>query len=456
VPEAGSDIVRPTRSERIALELHRYSRVQVFLACIVFIAAWFGVFLCVGKVACVPPQRTLSASGTVATSTSPAVSTLATPSCFGFHFPGTVTTDTLIWLMASFFPATAILYAFYNLLARLREIERAAKVTGLYYLYANPATRRGGEAWIEFRNYSRARFWEYYNPWELMAFALGAGVLIVVLAKLVVAKQYSTDLGSPLDTKTLLPVAFTAAAGLLGSTTGAMLFILRRYRTFNIYAFTYFQTFVAIAAGTFAGTFWQIILTDNVAIFAAFGIAFLAALNIDYLVDLLVVLVAKATGRPAIAPPQSDLPTVILNSDATDVLNTISVSSIAEFVNTDPMRLYLNLPQSIGAIDGWMDQALLHFHFSNQQQLDAFAAAGIRQFSQILNRFAKTITAAVAPYPHAEVGWRLLEPGELIDNINMDRVFATVSEVVLSGRYDRQLAVVSENFRAGRFPPLPQ
>jgi hypothetical protein len=77
----------------------------------------------------------------------------------------------------------------------------------------------------------------------------------------------------------------------------------------------------------------------------------------------------------------------------------------------------------------------------------------VHQFSQILNRFAENIAPEVTPYPHAKIEWRLLKPPELIDNVNMDRVFATVSDVVLSGRYDRQLAVVSERFRAGRFPP---
>jgi hypothetical protein len=476
--------------------LHRYSKVQVFLACMVLALAWSMIFSCLGRVVCAPQTDSAAATkspagggtppgkapptevthasagqktdmkspaggGTSPGKTRPTevISTSAArkiaTTCFGLNCPGAVTTDTLIWYLASFFPATAILYSLYNLLVRLREIEHAAQMTQLHYLYTEiPSPKSDEEAWTQFQNYARARFWEYYNPWELTAFALGAGVLVVVLAKLVVAKQLSADyLGPPLDLKAL-PVAFTAAAGLLGSTIGAMLFVLRRFRTFNIYAFTYFQVLVAIAAGTFAGTFWHLMFAENVAIFLAFGIAFLSALNIDYMVDLMIILVAKATGQPTVAPPQSDLATVILNPDAIDVLNTMSVFSIAEFVNTDPMRLYLNLPQSIGAIDGWIDQALLRFHFSNQQQIDAFAAAGVRQFSQLLNRFAQTITSVAALYAHADIVWRLLQPAELIDNINMDRVFATIKDVVQSGRYDRQLAVVSERFRVGRFPPL--
>jgi hypothetical protein len=357
--------------------------------------------------------------------------------------------------MATFFPGTALLYALYNLLARLREVENAARATGLHYLYARTppenAPQSDAEAWNRFQNYLRTRFWEYYNPWELVVFALGAGVLVVVLAKLVVAKKFGDYLGKPLDWSEL-PVAFTAGAGLLGATVGAMLFVLRRYRTFNIYAFTYFQVFVAVAVGTFAGAFWHFVLAENVALFAAFGIAFLAALNVDYMVDLMIALVAKVTGQPAVARPPSDLATVIQNPDAIDVLATMSVYSIAEFVNTDPVRLYLNLPQAIGAIDGWMDVAFLRFLFPNQQQLDAFAAAGVRQFSQILNRFADTITRRDVPFPHADVQWRQLDPAEVIPNVNMSPVFATVRDVAMCGRYDRQLAVVSERFRAGCFP----
>jgi hypothetical protein len=193
-------------------------------------------------------------------------------------------------------------------------------------------------------------------------------------------------------------------------------------------------------------------LAENVALFAEFAIAFLAALNIDYMVDLMVVLVARMTGQPSVAPPPSDLATVVQNQDAIDVLKTISVFSVAEFINTDPMRLYLNLPQSIGAIDGWMDMALLRFNFPNQ--LDAFTAAGVRKFSQLLNRFAGTIAPAVDPFPHAAIQWRNLQPAELIPNVNMDSVFATVRDVAQSGRYDRQLAIISEGFCAGRFPPV--
>ncbi len=438
--------------EQLIAYLRRYSRLQVFAACIVLALIWLRLFACLGATRCAPPHVPPAPAAAISSSAASAAPALrahrSLSNCFGFHCPGTVTTRTLVWLIASFFPATAILYALYNLLVRLREVEHAARVTGLYYLYADePAD--DAEAWREFQNYARARFWEYYNPWELMVFALGAGLLTVVLAELVIAKHSAGYLGKPLDVETL-PVAFTAAAGLLGSTVGAMLFVLRRYRTFNIYAFTYFQVLVAIAAGTFAGTFWHFMLAENLALFAAFAIAFLAALNIDYMVDLMVVLVARATGQPGVAPPPSDLAAVIQNPDALDVLKTMSIFSVAELINTDPMRLYLNLPQPIGAIDGWIDAALLRFNFP--AQLEAFAAAGVRRFSQLLNRFAETVTAVAAPYPHAAIQWRILQPPELIPNVNLDVVFTAVSELAVNGRYDRQFAVVSERFRAGRYP----
>jgi hypothetical protein len=83
---------------------------------------------------------------------------------------------------------------------------------------------------------------------------------------------------------------------------------------------------------------------------------------------------------------KSDLDSVIQDLDAIDVLRTMSVFSIGEFIRTDPMRLYLNLPQAIGTIDGWIDAALLQYFFAHQ--VDALAMAGIRHFSQLLHRFA--------------------------------------------------------------------
>ncbi len=127
---------------------------------------------------------------------------------------------------------------------------------------------------------------------------------------------------------------------------------------------------------------------------------------------------------------------MIQNPDAIEVLASMSLFSVAEFTRTDPMRLYLNLPQAIGTIEGWIDAALLRHFFASQ--LDVFGAAGVRQFSQLLNRLA---VIAGAP---ATLQWRQLAQVTAIDNVNMARVLETVKDVVDSGRFDRQLGVISD------------
>ncbi len=495
--------------------LRAYPHIEAYLADGVMVVAWFLLFLCIGRVSCAPqkaalagampskdngaetplpaasaspvstaapasttgpsPVATVSPTPTAATgetappspsvTVSPASTAVpggpppaatARPICFGFNVPGIVSTDTLIWLLASFFPGTALLYSIFNVVTRLYEIEESAKITGTYSLYVDaptnvppanppqagappghgaPINPPAQDGLNEFRTYVRARFREYYNPWELVVFALGAGALVVVLAKLVVAKKYGAYLGEPLDSSKL-PVAFTAGAGLAGAVAGAFVFVLKRYRTFNIYPSTYLHILAVITVGTFAGTLWHFVLTENLAIFLAFAIAFLAALNLEYFVDLLTKLVAKATGQPAPERPPSDLATVIQNPDAIEVLASMSLFSVAEFTRTDPMRLYLNLPQAIGTIEGWIDAELLRHFFASQ--LDVFGAAGVRQFSQLLNRLA---VIAGAP---ATLQWRQLAQVTAIDNVNMARVLETVKDVVDSGRFDRQLGVISD------------
>jgi len=365
-----------------------------------------------------------------------------TSSCFGFRYTGAVTSETLIWFLASFFPGTALLYSVFNIVARLYEIEDSAQFLGTYRLYAPPGTP-GPDALKQFQNYARARFREYYNPWELVEFAVSAGALVVLLGKLVIAKNYAPYLGEPLDWAKL-PIAFTAGAGLAGGVAGALVLILKRYRTFNIYPSTYLHILALITAAAFAGTLWHFVLTENLAIFLAFAIAFLAALNLEYFVGLMTNLVARATGQTPPERPPSDLATVIQNADAIEVLNNISVFTIQEFISMDPMRLYLNLPQAIGTIQGWIDTAILRYFFTNQ--LDALSVAGVRQFSSLFNRVA--IIEANPP----TLTWRTPAEINTIGNVNVAQVLQTVRDVVENDNYERQLGVASNNYLKLRRP----
>jgi hypothetical protein len=154
---------------------------------------------------------------------------------------------------------------------------------------AQPRLQPAG--WNDFQTYLRARFREYYNPWEFIIFAMSSGTLAIILAKLIITKYDAAPWGQPLDI-TALPVAFTAGAGLAGSISGAFLLVLKPYRTFNMYPSTYLSIFVAIAAGTFASTLWHFVFTPSVAVFLAFGIAFLTSINLEYFVELLTITLA--------------------------------------------------------------------------------------------------------------------------------------------------------------------
>ncbi len=325
-------------------------------------------------------------------------------------------------------------------MTRLYEIEESAQFLGTYRLYA---PRGAPDAFQQFKDYVRARFREYYNPWELVVFAAGAGALVVILGKLIVAKKYAPYLGEPLDWSKL-PIAFTAGAGLAGAVAGTFVLILKRYRTFNIYPSTYLHIVALVTAATFAGTLWHFVLTENLAIFLAFAIAFLAALNLEYFVGLITSLVAKATGQVPPERPPSDLATVIQNADAIEVLNNISVFSIQEFVGMEPMRLYLNLPQAIGTIQGWIDAALLRYFFTNQ--LDALNTAGVRQFSQLLSRVA--IIQGAPP----TLAWRPVAEISTIGGVNVAQVQQTVKDVVENDNYERQLGVISTSYLRLRRP----
>ncbi len=73
-------------------------------------------------------------------------------------------------------------------------------------------------------------------------------------------------------------------------------------------------------------------------------------------------------------------------------------------------------------------------------QLDAFGTAGVRQFSQLLNR------VAVIKQVPAALEWRELAQIRPIGNINMAWVLETVKDAVDSRRFDRQLAVISDAY----------
>ena len=88
------------------------------------------------------------------------------------------------------------------------------------------------------------------------------------------------------------------------------------------------------------------------------------------------------TGFVIPEPIEGDLKEVMDNSDAIESLHNMSLYSIAELANAEPLLIYLNLPQHISVINGWIDEALLRYHFLPDH--DAIRKSEIRTFTELI------------------------------------------------------------------------
>jgi hypothetical protein len=175
-----------------------------------------------------------------------------------------------------------------------------------------------------------------------------------------------------------------------------------------------------------------------------FALAFLTSLSVDFLIGFVKSQFASRTGVTVPIPATLDLGEVVRNPEAIESLAAISVFSIAELATSDPMRLYLNIPQSIGTINGWLDQALLRYYFPKNQ--DDLEAAGVRGFSQVLVACATNITASGVN--------RNTKAATVTGKCELDKnILNSAASIVESGVLDVQLATISSKFRQGRFLP---
>jgi hypothetical protein len=349
-------------------------------------------------------------------------------------------------VLASYFPITAIMYLWFKLGSRLKDILEYVVRYDMYPVYAASGGRykhTDRDLQTEFDYYLDHRFVEYYSPWEINAYAGLLTFLIIVLD--FAASRLLTDtsrLPAPLDS-TEMPVAASAIIGLFGATVGAMVLVFKHYRAFDISAGTYLQASVALVVGTFVGVFLKAFFAKEILVPLTFGLAFLTSLSIDFLIGFIKSQFASRTGVTIPAPLTPDLSEVIKNPEAIESLGAMSVFSIAELATIDPMRLYLNIPQAIGSINGWIDQALLRHYFSKIQ--DDLEAAGILGFSQVFAAGATNVTAS-------GVDWNT--NAIVTGKVDLDKkILSSVASVVKSGAFDIQLATISSTFRLGRFAP---
>jgi hypothetical protein len=349
---------------------------------------------------------------------------------------------TLVWVLAFFFPGSAFLYSIFNLRVRFNEIQDVSQRNQFYFVYFPDLSK--AEAERQFSRFLRRRFAEYYNLLELGGFSLVAG-MIVFLAAFFLAVQ----LGLPdaIEPVALPPVVDTwllvIGSSFFGALAGAYVLIYKRYRTFDIYPSTYLQVTVGVTVGTLAGGFVITLWPAASTTFIAFATGFLTAINVNFLPRLLRQLFAWVTGTKL--PPEipSDLHRVLQNSEAIESLNNVSLFSVAEFAKTEPIRLYLNMPQPIGVINGWMDEALLHYYF--QSRIEDLRKVHVQRFTQLMELI-------VERFEHRGIRWRA--QATVVGDGTIDaEIVRTVKTIVDSRVHHRPLGLLSENYRRAFFLP---
>lgn len=342
-------------------------------------------------------------------------------------------------LVALLFPVTAMLYLMANLRTRIDEIQDAALRYELHCVYFHQFEKPAAER--KFRRYLLRRFSEYYNPWELAGFSFVAAT-IVFATEVLLVNQLGIDPTKRFDPTQMDTWSVLLTAGFFGALCGALLLIVKKYRSFDIYPSTYLHAAVALIIGTVAGAALSSILANEHVAFAIFAVGFFTATHMTFFGEFLRVRIANVAGinlPPSIA---TDLDRVVRNSDAIESLNALSLNSVGEFVKAEPFVLYLNLPQPIGVINGWLDEGLLHYYLANR--IDALREANVTRFTQLIELAASHMEAS-------SITWN---DGSAVITGNPDldaHLLLTVKSVVESKLHHRQLGIIWEKYRCTFF-----
>jgi hypothetical protein len=355
-----------------------------------------------------------------------------------------------ISFLALLFPVTAMLFVFFNVVARREQVEDAAKRASLAQVYF-PGSADHTELFERLLN---LRFRESCNGAELVLFSLVTGAIAFLTLYFFLLSVAHTE---------ALPPEFHAPsnelqmviAGFFGAYSGSLVTILRKYRTLDVYPSTYFQAVVGLLVGIFVGLFLQTLFGGGIwSLSLVFAVGFVTAANINLLGGLLRRWMAKQTGFVIPEPNEGDLKEVIDNSEAIESLHNMSLYSITELINAEPLLVYLNLPQHIGVINGWIDEALVRYHFL--PDYEAIRKAELRCFTELI--------AAAINWPPLSCTPTL--PGELTINDNASitgdpeldkRLTARVKSILYTANHHRLLAILSRQYRQACFPtPSPQ
>lgn len=352
------------------------------------------------------------------------------PSLLSFH--------AAISLLALLFPLSAIIFVLFNVVARREQVEDAANRADLPIIYFPESGSSDGD----FAQLLASRFRESCNGLELALLALIAGAVAFVslyffLENMAPAAAPPTLLRAPgIDLQMIM-------AGFFGAYAGALVTILRRYRTLDIYPSTYMQATIAMLLGIMIGTFLRTVF-GTWALSIVFAISFVTAGNVNLLGGFLRGWLAKQTGFVVPEPIEGDLQKVIKNSEAIESLHNMSIYSLAELITAEPLLVYLNLPQSISVINGWIDEALLQDHFETDFAL--LEAQSVRRFTELLS--------GVVKWPATRDKLMSLSDIQMNDSFAVtsdkdanERIRLRMNNVLRSGIHHRLLAILSREYR---------
>ena len=357
---------------------------------------------------------------------------------------------TAIWILALAFPVTAALYIMFDLRVRLNQVEDSAQRNGVFTIYF-PGSAIADR---EFRHLLNLKFRQSCNPWELNCFGLAAGIVAFMVQYFPLSEAGLNPHAE--DISKLSISNWPVLAGFFGAFAGALVLILRKHRTLDIYPTTYFQASIALILGPLVGGFISSGFTPSAKMAGvdyavlrnsiAFALGFVTATNVNFLGNLLRHRVSKWTGIPLPPPKGGDLDLLIQNSEAIESLNNLSCFSVAEFVTMEPIILYLNMPQPINCLDEWLDEALLAHYF--RPHLKALAAVDIKRFTQLLEY-------VIEKWPDTGViqaiEWK--RPFQITGDHAVDQVIgAAAAALVMSEIHDRLLGILSQKYRRAFYP----
>lgn len=356
---------------------------------------------------------------------------------------------TVIWMLALSFPVTTCLYIIFDLRVRLNQVEESAQRNGVSRVYFpdEPDPQR------DFRHLLNLKFRQSCNPWELTCFGIAAGVIAFMVQYFPVHEAGVTPAAADISK---LPASYwIVLSGFFGAFSGALVLILKKHRTLDIYPTTYFQASIALILGPLVGGFLSTrYMTSNAVggliTATSFGLGFITATNVNFLGSLLRRQVATVTGVPLPEPTQGDLNTLIQNSEAVESLNNMSCFSVAEFVSMEPIILYLSMPQPINCLDEWLDQGLLVHYF--RPHLNELKSVDIKRFTQLLEYVVANFPQQPSPQATiAGIAWRQ-GAYQITGNVTADETIARATQAIVSSEiHHRLLGVLSHKYRRAFF-----